>query len=323
MKKTFPLAFILITAINYFSFSQAESSSSKYAMAKFQSYYNAALPDSIFNLFSPETKIALPLNKTSAFLVQLKNNYGQIKQTTFTRYDGQFALYKTVLEKGTIQLSISINEHKAITGLYAKPYLDQISQIQRRNTSKIHLPFKDEWTVFWGGDTKEQNYHVVAKMQKNAFDMIITNADGKSYKTNGKTNEDYYAFGQNLTAPCEAEVVFAVDGVKDNTPGMMNTLLTLGNSVMLKTPENEYVVFAHFKRGTVKVKQGDKVKTGQLLGQCGNSGNSSEPHLHFHIQDAEDFNQATGIKCFFDKVKVNNEIKSDYSPVKGDKVSLP
>ncbi|WP_316815969.1 peptidoglycan DD-metalloendopeptidase family protein [Pedobacter nyackensis] len=320
MKKlTFTLLFTLIfTGI---TLAQSESDASKYTMTKFQMFYNSGQPDSIFNLFSPESKTALPLDKTKAFLTHLKNNFGLIKQTHFVNYQDQFAVYKTDMEKETILLSLRTAPNKAITGVYAKPY--EVPQVQKPNTTKMQLPFKGEWTVFWGGDTKEQNYHVVAKMQKNAFDMIITNAEGKSYKTDGKKNEDYYAFGQNLTAPCDAEVVFAVDGVKDNTPGVMNTLLTLGNTVLLKTQNNEYILFAHFKQGTVKVKQGEKVKTGQLLGQCGNSGNSSEAHLHFHIQDVEDFNQATGIKCFFDKVKVNGVVKSDYSPVKGDKISIP
>lgn len=320
MKKlTFTLMFTLI--VTGITFAQSESDVSKYTMTKFQGFYNAGQPDSIFNLLSMESKTALPLDKTRAFLNQLKNNYGLIKQIQFVDYEELFAVYKTDLEKGTILLSLRTDQHKELTGIYAKPY--EAPQVQTPNATKMQLPIKGEWTVFWGGDTKEQNYHVVAKMQKNAFDIIITNAAGKSYKTDGKKNEDYYAFGQPLSAPCDAEVVFAVDGVKDNIPGKMNTMLTIGNSVLLKTKNNEYILFAHFKQGTIKVKKGDKVKIGQLLGQCGNSGNSSEAHLHFHIQDEEDFNVATGIKCFFEKVKVNGVVKSDYSPVKGDKISTP
>ncbi|WP_316794103.1 hypothetical protein [Pedobacter frigoris] len=58
------------------------------------------------------------------------------------------------------------------------------------------------------------------------------------------------------------------------------------------------------------------------LSVSGNSGNSSEAHLHFHIQDKEDFTMATGIKCYFDKLKVNGTAETEYSPIKGDKVSL-
>jgi murein DD-endopeptidase MepM/ murein hydrolase activator NlpD len=68
------------------------------------------------------------------------------------------------------------------------------------------------------------------------------------------------------------------------------------------------------------VKQGQKVSTGALLGLCGNSGNSSEAHLHFHLQNVEDMTKATGAKCYFDQLKVNGVLKSDYSPVKGEKI---
>lgn len=193
--------------------------------------------------------------------------------------------------------------------------------VLQRNITAMHLPFKGEWTVFWGGDTKELNYHVNVRFQKNAFDIVINNAEGRSFRTNGKTNDDYYAFGQPIIAPCDGEVVWAVDGVKDNIPGELNPIYVPGNAVLMKTRNKEYVFFAHFKQHSVKVKEGDQVKQGQLLGLCGNSGNSSEPHLHFHLQNIENLNKATGVKCYFSKLEVNGAPKTDYSPVKGDKIS--
>ena len=144
--------------------------------------------------------------------------------------------------------------------------------------------------------------------------------EGKSFRTDGKTNEDYYAFGQPISAPCDGEVVLSVDGVKDNVPGVLNPFYVPGNSVLLKTKNGEYVFFAHFKQNSVRVKQGDKVKQGEVLGLCGNSGNSSEAHLHFHLQNVEDFTLATGIKCHFDKLKVNGIVKTDYSPLKRETI---
>src|SRR5699024_1052259 len=112
----------------------------------------------------------------------------------------------------------------------------------------------------------------------------------------------YYAFGKEIIAPCDAKVVLVVDGVKDNKPGVMNPIYLPGNTVILKTANNEYLFFAHFKQHSIVVEQDDEVKQGQLLGLCGNSGNSSEPHLHFHIQNAENMNRATGIKCYFENL---------------------
>lgn len=111
-----------------------------------------------------------------------------------------------------------------------------------------------------------------------------------------------------------------VDGVKDNRVGEMNTFNAGGNMTILKTAQNEYLVFCHFKHQSLKVKEGQQIKQGQLLGLCGNTGNSSEAHLHFHIQNTEDMHNATGIKCYFNKLVVNGKIQTDYSPIKSDKI---
>ena len=88
--------------------------------------------------------------------------------------------------------------------------------------------------------------------------------------------------------------------------------------MILKTDTNEYLLFAHFKQYSVRVKHGDKVKTGDLLGLWGNSGNSSEADLHFHIQNVEAMHHAIGAKYYAHKILVNTEVKTDYSPVKND-----
>ncbi len=312
---------VLLSFTFSIAFAQTENTQSKYVLIKFEKYYNAGQPDSIFALFSAETKTALPLEKTRNFLTQLKTRYGNMTNHTFLGYQASFAQYKAVFEKGTISLQISADDNNAITGVYAKAYeSDTLTQPAiKQNITVMHLPFKGQWTVFWGGDTKELNYHTAVRFQKNAFDIVI-NKDGHSFKSDGKRNEDYYAFGQQIIAPCDGEVVLSVDGVKDNIPGVLNPLYTPGNSVLLKTKNNEFILFAHFKQHSVKVKQGDVVKQGQLLGLCGNSGNSSEPHLHFHIQNVEDFSQATGVKCYFNKLEVNGVIKTNYSPIKGDRI---
>ncbi|MCW3073391.1 MAG: peptidase [Flaviaesturariibacter sp.] len=233
---------------------------------------------------------------------------------------GGAASYKTVFERGVFEVLITVDGNR-IGGMLVKPWKETTVAKITRNTTKLALPFTGAWTVVWGGDTKEQNYHIAHEAQKGAFDLVITDGAGKSYKTDGKNNSDYYAFGKQLLAPCDGEVVMVVDGIKDNAPGEMNPVYVPGNTVVIKTAANEYLFFAHFQHRTIKVKEGDRVKAGQLLGLCGNSGNSSEPHLHFHIQDAEDMTKAVGVKCYFEALKVNGVEKQDYSPVQGEVVS--
>ncbi|TBR18277.1 MAG: DUF3887 domain-containing protein [Chitinophagaceae bacterium] len=311
----------LVTGAASSVFGQPERVSYKMVSRQFEQHYNNHNYDSIFFMFSEETKKALPLEKTIEFLSGLNAQVGKIKQREFLKYEnGTFAAYKTSFERGLFTVNISLDNSSKINGLFVKPFTDISLPKMERNTTKLILPFKDEWTVFWGGDKLALNYHVDHVAQKNAFDFLITNEKGKSFKTNGSTNEDYYAFGKEIIAPCDAEVVLVVEGIKDNKPGDLNPIYVPGNTIILKTAANEYLLFAHFKQHSIVVKQGQKIKQGTVLGLCGNSGNSSEPHLHFHIQNVENMNIATGVKCYFDKIMVNGEIKSDHSPIKNEKI---
>jgi len=312
---------LLITLIPFFCLGQVEKENSKKVSAEFEKLYNSGNFQSIFELFSSEMKSALPLEDTNEFLNRIKSHAGDIKNRVFLGYsESNYATYKTKFERALFALNISLDKESRINGLFIKPFKgDNLPKLERNQTSLI-LPFNDEWNVFWGGDTKELNYHVVHEAQKNAFDILIIGENGKSFKTDGKTNQDYYAFGKELIAPCNAEVVLAVDGIKDNIPGEMNPIYIPGNTVILKTENNEFLFFAHFKQNSIIVKEGQKVTQGELLGLCGNSGNSTEAHLHFHIQNVENMTKATGAKSYFSKIFVNGVLRMDYSPIKGERI---
>lgn len=303
------------------AFSQTEKIENKYNAAKFKSYHNGNKIDNIYVMFSADMQAALPKDKANEFLGALKAQAGTIKAMEFKKYEGPYASYKTRFDRGTFAVNIALDAAHKINGFFVKPYEDESAVKPSRTVTKLVLPFKDEWTVFWGGDTKALNYHVEDPAQKNAFDMVITDKLGKSFKSTGTSNEHYYAFGKPLFAPCDAEVVDVIDGVADNKPGEMNKLDITGNTVVLKTANNEFLFFAHFKQNSIKVKKGMQVKAGTLLGLCGNSGHSSEPHLHFHVQNTDDLFSGTGIKAFFEDLRVNGTLKNDYSPIKNDKIS--
>jgi murein DD-endopeptidase MepM/ murein hydrolase activator NlpD len=312
---------ILIAFLSIFNSanSQIEKDNYKQVSTKFVSFYNVDKNDSIVAMFSPEMNAALPIEKFTQVSAGLKLQLGSIKKIRFVRLQSASALYETTFDNAVLGMTITLNPKNEIAGLLFKPYTEAKEII--RNNTKMKLPFKGEWSVTWGGDTKEQNYHVESVAQKNAFDFLIYDEKGLTHKGTGEANEDYYAFGKELYAPCDGEVVLVVDGIKDNIPGVLNPIYIPGNTVIIKTANGEFVFFAHFKQHSIVVKQGQKVTTGALLGLCGNSGNSSEAHLHFHLQNTEDMTKATGAKCFFDQLKVNGVLKSDYSPVKGDKIS--
>ena len=317
MKNQFILTVLLLTF--HIANAQIEKDNYKNISTKFVSFYNENKNDSIVALFSSEMNAALPIEKFTQVSAGLKLQLGSIKKIRFVRLQSSSALYETTFDNAVLGMTLTLNSKNEIAGLVFKPYTEAKEII--RNTTKMKLPFKGEWSVTWGGDTKEQNYHVESIAQKNAFDILIKDEQGYTHKGTGEFNEDYYAFGKELYAPCDGEVVLVVDGVKDNIPGVLNPIYIPGNTVIIKTANGEFAFFAHFKQNSIVVKQGQKVSSGALLGLCGNSGNSSEPHLHFHLQNVEDMTKATGAKCFFDQLKVNGVLKLDYSPIKGEKIS--
>jgi murein DD-endopeptidase MepM/ murein hydrolase activator NlpD len=184
------------------------------------------------------------------------------------------------------------------------------------------LPFEGQWLVFWGGDSRELNHHHDSRHQRFAFDFVVVDEAGRTHQDEGRENKDYYAFGQPVLAPADGVVTDVITGVRDNTPGSMNPTFAGGNAVILMHREHEVSVLAHFQQGSIRVKCGDNVKRGQVLGLCGNSGNSSEPHIHFHVQNTPILQDGTGLRCVFEKVTVTRNAKSEsrmsYSPVKGD-----
>ena len=87
---------------------------------------------------------------------------------------------------------------------------------------------------------------------------------------------------------------------------------------MLELGNGEYAVVAHMQKGSVRVRIGDRVRAGALLGRTGNSGNSSEPHLHFHLQDRPGlFAGARGVPISFVDYRANGGRVDRGSPIQG------
>ncbi len=274
-----------------------------------------------------------PAEKVVGFLNFFKNDHGKIKSMRFKYFDKrnqrrdaeELAVYFLEFENGTQwEFRVGVNESLKMTRyvITDNNYNEDLPLVKSR--TRLSLPFEkgEEWFVLWGGETQEDNYHVVSRSQKNAFDFVIRHPwNNKSYKTDGKTNEDYYAFGKPVYSPANGTIVKVIDGVNDNEIGKMNPKQLTGNTVIIRSQNGEYILLAHFKDNTIKVKENDKVKIGDLLGLCGTSGNSSEPHLHMQVMDKPEMKDATGLKIYFDSVVLNGESPTiNYSPVRGNSV---
>jgi murein DD-endopeptidase MepM/ murein hydrolase activator NlpD len=136
--------------------------------------------------------------------------------------------------------------------------------------------------------------------QRFGIDWVKLDARGEYARDRkGRTNADWYGYGEPVRAVADARVVAMTDGIPDNTPGensravSMTVSTVLGNYVVLDLGPasgslRRYALYGHFKPATVQVHVGDVVNRGQVLGSIGNSGNSDGPHLHFHVTEAPD-----------------------------------
>lgn len=233
------------------------------------------------------------------------------------------AMYRYGEMGGTITIFVAFRDNEQIEGLALDPagpaatnYLDYETK------TLLALPFSGEWFVFWGGRTQEQNYHVIAPDQRFAYDIVISR-EGKTHIGDGIRNEDYYCYGQALLSPAAGTVVEVIEGVDDNVPGELNPAQTTGNTIVIDHGNGEFSVMAHFKKGSIVVEDGDAVTKGQELGLCGNSGNSSEPHLHYHLQDGPVLFDAAGLPAFFNDYVADGEPVERGEPVRGQTISSP
>ncbi|RTZ67084.1 MAG: peptidase M23 [Aquificaceae bacterium] len=145
---------------------------------------------------------------------------------------------------------------------------------------EIGLPFSGRWTVWQSFDGEWTH----KGPWKHALDFVITDEEGKTFKGNGYYLSDYYAYRKPVLSPVSGTVVEVVDGYPDNPPGQADKENNWGNYVLIQDWRGFYVLICHFAQNSIKVKKGDRVEKGTLLGLCGNSGYSPQPHIHMHVQ---------------------------------------
>ncbi|NOS99731.1 MAG: M23 family metallopeptidase [Phycisphaerales bacterium] len=220
-----------------------------------------------------------------------------------------------------IEVNWTFDDKGVVEGFYIRPQQKpaETQYLDHKTKTDLRLPFDGAWFVFWGGRTIAENYHVVAKDQRFAYDLVIMK-DGSSHSGDGTSNEQYHAFGKPIVAPGAGVVAAAVDGLPDNPPGEMDAKNAAGNNVVIDHGDGEFSFLAHLQKGSVKVKKGQTVQAGDALGLCGNSGNTSEPHLHYHLQTTAVSHYGEGLPAQFQNYIADGQPISRGEPTKGQTI---
>jgi hypothetical protein len=155
-----------------------------------------------------------------------------------------------------------------------------------KNIIEIASPFSGQrYIVLNGGGSPQINAHAKIVPQDYALDIVGLNAWGARKSWTGHTADlqQYEVYGDSLFSPVSGTILRVVDGLPDHLPPKKDVKNLAGNFILIGQVDLK-VVLGHLRPGSIRVLEGQQVEEGAYLGQVGNSGNSSEPHLHLHIE---------------------------------------
>ena len=251
------------------------------------------------DLIGPSIKLAGPiLNRDQALLVSSQ---------VFAFYGARDTLRVRVQSKGAPEISATL----PIRSDFAK--------------NKYIFPLRGVSFAGWGASF--HTGHRWAIPEEFALDIARLGGNGLTHKGDGTRFEDYYAYGAEVLAAADGQVIGAFNEQPEDPSAMQRpdesqeayfarlqkeqagriakgkADLT-GNYVLIDHGQSEYSFYAHFQPGSVRVHVGDRVKAGDVIGKLGSSGNSTEPHLHFHVCDKADSLMSAGIPVNFSNVTI-------------------
>ena len=159
----------------------------------------------------------------------------------------------------------------------------------------------------------EGSYYIA---QRFAIDWVKVDDRGRTFTGDSLKNSSYYAYGNDALAVADGIVTEVKDGIPENVPGINSravpiTLETVGgNHVIVDLGVGHFAFYAHLQPRSIRVHTGERVERGRLLGLVGNSGNSTEPHLHFHVSDASSPLGSEGVPYAFDVLEIVGKCRS-------------
>lgn len=189
--------------------------------------------------------------------------------------------------------------------------------VGERDPVPVEIPVSGRWKALNGPGTKVPSHHTHSHAQTYAIDLTCHPLETPAPEPRwfwpvARRPDRYPAFGQPVLAPGDGVVVTRTDGQRDHLsrtslPGLFYlfaegflrsmgwTRHLWGNHLVLDLGNGTYAGFAHLRQGSALVTIGEHVTTGQHLAECGNSGNSSEPHVHFQLMNGPDPTTAQGL----------------------------
>jgi hypothetical protein len=187
-------------------------------------------------------------------------------------------------------------QHRLTTG--AETLSDVPIAVANAPVPVLGAPLAGEDWVAINGPSNTSNHRRAAALvngsfrlaQRFAIDFARVGENGRTFTGDRSRNANFHAYGAELLAVGDGRVAGVRDGIPENVPGITSRAVPItpdtiaGNYVRLELGDGVFALYGHLQPGSLRVTVGDRVTRGQTLGLVGNSGNSTEPHLHFHVE---------------------------------------
>lgn len=221
-----------------------------------------------------------------------------------------------------MELELTFDGSGGLTAIATRPAAKEAPTVSAlyKTQTELRLPFDGTWYVLWGGRKYDDNRHTPVPDMRFAMDVFVTKGSG-TFGGTGQKNDDYYAWGQPLLSPGKGVVVAVVNDVPDNVPNQARPGVLYGNMVVIDHGRGEFSLLGHLQKGSVQVRVGESVVAGQQIARCGNSGMSTEPHLHYQLMDDADWREANGLPAQFRNFLANGRFVERGEPMRTQLVS--
>ncbi|WP_116082704.1 peptidoglycan DD-metalloendopeptidase family protein [Tropicimonas sp. IMCC34011] len=299
------------------------------AGARFADAFLEGDVDALWAAMTPEMKEAVSSRETfeeirAEILAELGEEVAV--RAEITTHEGGLEIYRRIGRwSGTdrpVEIRITLDAAGNVAGFWVRPQAVAVESrfLDYRTKADLRLPVSGKWYVVWGGRSVEENYHAVDPAQRFAMDLLVLE-DGESFAGDRTDLSSYHCWGREVRAPAAGKIVRAVGDLSDQPIDATDATHPAGNHVVIDFGSGEFGFLAHFQAGSVAVAEGDTVGAGDLLGLCGNSGNTTEPHLHFHLQTTPILGDGEGLPAqFLDYVADGGDVARG-EPARGQTVS--
>ena len=278
--------------------------------------------------FPQELRAEIPFEKFDRLLGNLERGLGRFVDARLAQHLTDRPLDRFIVvafyERGARVFALDLDENDHLHRLVVRPLPESNAApgpgpgLEYVAARPYLLPLRGEWQVSNAGPSEAANHHVGHTEQWYAVDLTRGVAQAPALM-----NIDYEAYGAPVMAPAGGIIATVVDGIPDNAPGERDDHFRFGNLIVIDHGSGEFSYLAHLQPGSIRVKPGMRVVGGRQLARVGNSGRSSEPHLHWHLASAAPPAWGHGLPIRLVALLVNGVLVEDPHPVRGDLLATP